>query len=500
MTTLANKLSTPVPPSPYGKHRLQKSPSISSIVTESTVASTVARSCHSGSCQRGDSTFSSIAGSSPYESTSSYHESQCYESTDEHEPQPQHEQPKFLDVYHLRKELNKGTFSHVWEAINRRTFERTAVKIIDRRKLNKRDDEAVFAEVKILHSLRHPGIIRLLDFYVTPKTFYVVLELTKHGDLFDQLMIKKRFGENQTRHIITGVLESLEYFHSRNIVHRDLKPENLLLMKTKGAKYATVKVADFGFAGKTSQNQPKCLTERCGTPMYVAPEILRGKEPYDESVDMWSLGVITYFLLVGYPPFLDKDKKRLFRKILSGNFGFDDDKGWSTISEEAKDFIMGCLTVDPSERMTAREALKTDWIISKPVFNVITEEKGPESIAQQKKLPSQGPMNSMKSEELLDKVASIDVSGRKNQSQHIHSQPQVIPGSPSKEIRQDKKYLRPYFQVVATTLQPSGTDKSNNRLSRKKPIALGMDACCISPVYPIPRTKVKNSQVCEKIR
>ena len=123
-----------------------------------------------------------------------------------------------------------------------------------------------------------------------------------------------------------------------------------------------IKVADFGLAAKVER--PRSLLERCGRPTYVAPEVLRGL-PYDQSCDMWSIGVMTYFFLFlsGCPPFIDASKQRLYNRIVSGTYVFHGE-GWEKMSVDAKDFITKCLTVNPRERITAGEVLKHEWFSS----------------------------------------------------------------------------------------------------------------------------------------
>jgi len=130
------------------------------------------------------------------------------------------------------------------------------------------------------------------------------------------------------------------------------------LPKTKDDD-AHIKVADFGFARRV--HTPQSLVTRCGTPTYVAPEILKN-HPHDTAADMWSVGVILYVLLVGYPPFMEDNQRVLFRKIRYGEYEFFKED-WEEISEEAKDLIQKLLVVDPLHRLTAREALRHDWIV-----------------------------------------------------------------------------------------------------------------------------------------
>ncbi|CAM9732302.1 unnamed protein product [Chrysoparadoxa australica] len=166
------------------------------------------------------------------------------------------------------------------------------------------------------------------------------------------------------------MLDAVAYFHERNIVHRDLKPENVLL--TTEADDAVVKIADFGFAkvcaaGCSDDNTSTTgLTTQCGTPGYVAPEVLRNSaEGYNCAVDVWGMGVITYILLGGYPPFHAEKTPKLFALIKKGRFVFHD-KYWSEISAEAKDLISKMLTVDVQQRITAKQALEHPWFSLKP--------------------------------------------------------------------------------------------------------------------------------------
>jgi serine/threonine protein kinase len=170
------------------------------------------------------------------------------------------------------------------------------------------------------------------------------------------------------------LLNSIKYLHDKNIVHRDLKPENLLM--TSKEDDASVKLADFGFAVIADGFS---ITNQCGTPGYIAPEILENKA-YGKSnisssisftsliiytigkpVDMWSFGVILYILLGGYPPFHDDNQRALFRKIIKGEYQFHPDY-WNTVSEDAKDLIRGLLTVDMKKRLTVDQALAHPWL------------------------------------------------------------------------------------------------------------------------------------------
>ncbi|KAG5176968.1 hypothetical protein JKP88DRAFT_270786 [Tribonema minus] len=262
----------------------------------------------------------------------------------------------FDDLYELGPVLGKGAFSTVHLATRRSDGARYATKVVSRRKLPAIDEAALRLEAKVLLELDHPNIVRLVAWYEEKEVFYVLLELCEGGELFDRIVRKSCYTEKEARDLVTLLLDAIAYCHERDIMHRDLKPENLLLVSKSDD--ANIKVADFGFA-KVADNS-KGLHTQCGTPGYVAPEILK-RQPYGKEVDVWSVGVICYILLGGYPPFQDENQVRLFMKIKKGTFTFHP-KYWDAISTDAKDLISRMLVVDPQQRITAAQALKHPWI------------------------------------------------------------------------------------------------------------------------------------------
>eukprot|EP01038_Epipyxis_sp_PR26KG_P013634 gene13634-18295_t len=263
---------------------------------------------------------------------------------------------KFSQCYYLARELGSGAFSVVRLGVHTETGAKTAVKIVAKKKLSEEDRISLMTEIEILSALKHPHIISLIETFEEDLDFYIVTELVEGGELFDRIVSKSHYTEKEARDLIKMVLETLAYMHSVGIVHRDLKPENLLLCSENDD--SNIKVADFGFAKRIIDLSPK--ETACGTPGYVAPEILRG-DRYGAEVDVWSMGVICYVLLAGYPPFYDEDQKRLFKKIKEGRYHFHEDY-WSNTSPEAIDMIQKMLCVDQSKRWTAEQLLKHPWI------------------------------------------------------------------------------------------------------------------------------------------
>lgn len=263
---------------------------------------------------------------------------------------------KFNQCYMLARELGSGAFSVVKLGVHLETGHKSAVKVVSKRKLSEEDYASLLTEIEILSSLNHPHIIKLYETFDEGSDFYIVTELVEGGELFDRIVSKAHYTEKEARDLFKIFLETLAYMHKEGIVHRDLKPENLLLCSEFDD--SDIKIADFGFAKRVSELSPK--ETACGTPGYVAPEILRG-DKYGCEVDIWSMGVICYVLLAGYPPFYDEDQKRLFKKIKEGRYHFHEDY-WSNTSPEAIDLIQNMLCVDQEKRWTAAQLLQHPWI------------------------------------------------------------------------------------------------------------------------------------------
>merc|ERR1711865_378054 len=176
------------------------------------------------------------------------------------------------------------------------------------------------------------------------------------GELYDRIIMKESYNENEARNVSETLIAALGYCHSRRVAHRDLKPANLLM--TDPEDDASIKIADFGFAKRV--RKPKPLSTKCGTPQYVAPEVLAGKL-YDTQADMWSIGIIIFTLLAGHPPFENDNLKALVKLIKKGEFEFEPHL-WEHHSAQSKEFIRNMLQVDPDKRFDARKALMSDWI------------------------------------------------------------------------------------------------------------------------------------------
>jgi len=250
--------------------------------------------------------------------------------------------------------LGTGNFSQVKIGIAKHSGEKVAVKIVNKKQV-KHKPEMLTNEVEILLKIDHPNVIKLLDLFDTPETLYLVMELASGGELFDRIVERESYSEADAREVMWQLLCAIEYIHSQDIVHRDLKPENLLLEAEETD--TKIKLTDFGLS-RIFDNE-FMLSTACGTPGYVAPEILSAVN-YGPPVDMWSAGVIMYILLCGYPPFYNENDAILFESILSANYHFHTPY-WDHISKPAKDLIRKLLVVEPAGRLTAKQAKETEW-------------------------------------------------------------------------------------------------------------------------------------------
>ncbi|XP_024085554.1 calcium/calmodulin-dependent protein kinase type II alpha chain isoform X24 [Cimex lectularius] len=264
---------------------------------------------------------------------------------------------RFSDNYDLKEELGKGAFSVVRRCVQKCTGCEFAAKIINTKKLSARDFQKLEREARICRKLQHPNIVRLHDSIQEENFHYLVFDLVTGGELFEDIVAREFYSEADASHCIQQILESVNHCHQNGVVHRDLKPENLLLASK--AKGAAVKLADFGLAIEVTGEQ-QAWFGFAGTPGYLSPEVLK-KEPYGKPVDIWACGVILYILLVGYPPFWDEDQHRLYGQIKAGAYDYPSPE-WDTVTPDAKNLINQMLTVNPTKRITASEALKHPWI------------------------------------------------------------------------------------------------------------------------------------------
>jgi len=263
---------------------------------------------------------------------------------------------KLAAHYVILNKLGRGNFAVVRKVQRKSDGKFFAAKIITKKAMKPRDLKLLGEEVNILKKLAHPNINRLIETFDTKHHLYIVLELLQGENLFENIIKQRKYTEHDAANVVKQVARACEYMHPRGVIHRDLKPENLVYLDKEKDHIC---VTDFGLS-KSVANEGDLMKTACGTPAFVAPEILR-QEKYDSQVDMWSLGVILYTMLCGYPPFVEKNLPSLYKVIKRGQVKFDKPY-WDNISEEAKSCVLGLLTVDASKRLTPVQLQKHVWL------------------------------------------------------------------------------------------------------------------------------------------
>jgi len=244
----------------------------------------------------------------------------------------------------------------VKECTHKVTGQKYAIKIIDRQAMGDTNEVALQREIAIMQKVNHPNVIALRSVFEDKKHVYLVMELVTGGELFDKIVERGNYSEADAADLTRVIVEGIGYLHSLGIAHRDLKPENLLLRNKNTA--TEVKIADFGLSRMI--NEQAMMKTACGTPTYVAPEVLTNTG-YVPGVDMWSIGVIAYILLCGFPPFYGDTIPEMFEQIMAGKFDYPNEY-WGNISKNAKDLISQLLVVDTKKRLTAEQALLHPWL------------------------------------------------------------------------------------------------------------------------------------------
>jgi len=268
-------------------------------------------------------------------------------------PEYQHISPSVMPMFIKGKTLGQGASCKVVQMTRKSDKAEFAVKIM------KRDDKwnpILFRqEYELLTQLNHPNILGYEDCYMDPTNFYICTSLCKGGELFDKIKAMKRFREDEAAQMMKTIISAIAHCHALNIVHRDLKPENIVY-RTKQQKELVI--IDFGDAKIIDVN--KTYEDFVGTAFYLAPECVRNRQGWElKKSDMWTLGVITYLLLTGRPPFYGRDNQEILRKIIKAKITWPKK---CRLSNAAKDFVLGLIKKDTKDRMSAKDCLKHPWL------------------------------------------------------------------------------------------------------------------------------------------
>jgi calcium-dependent protein kinase len=264
-------------------------------------------------------------------------------------------------TYKILEKLGEGTFGKVYKTLHIPSNQYRAMKLVRKENVKFQDDDRLFLkEIEVLSKLDHPSIIKVYEYFIDKKFYYVVTELALGGELYDQIAKIQYYNESDAACIMQQLFSGVYYLHSNNIMHRDLKPENMML-ETNVKGDLTIKLIDFGAANFYSSDEKEGkLTLKVGTPYYIAPEVI--KKNYDNKCDLWSCGVIMYILLCGYPPFDGDDDQDIMNNVVKCEYTFDSQE-WMGVSTDAKNMIKKLLIKDPKKRINAEQALKEPWIV-----------------------------------------------------------------------------------------------------------------------------------------
>ena len=263
------------------------------------------------------------------------------------------------DLYDIQEKIGEGKYASVYKAKHKASKRIVAIKILEKENISSNEFNMIKNEIDILKICQHPNIVKLYDVFEDIERIHIIMELINGPDLFCYLE-KKDFdiNESEANKIINKLSSAIYYLNVFGIVHRDIKPENILL--TDNSNNYDIKLIDFGLGIILGPDEKS--EQPFGTVSYVSPEVLCGYD-YDKSVDIWSMGILSYLLLVGRLPFdhPEDDENEIARQTINDPVPFTEKK-WNKISCEAKDFVNQCLKKDPLERINITEILKHDWI------------------------------------------------------------------------------------------------------------------------------------------
>ncbi|KAL4925881.1 aurora family serine/threonine-protein kinase [Aspergillus undulatus] len=258
-----------------------------------------------------------------------------------------------LGMFEIGKPLGKGKFGRVYLAKERSSGFVCALKVLHKSELQQGGvQKQVRREIEIQSNLRHPNVLRLFGHFQDSKRIFLILEFAGRGELYKHLRKEHRFPEWKAAHYIAQMASALKYLHKKHVMHRDIKPENILV-----GIHGEIKISDFGWSVHAPNNRRQTM---CGTLDYLPPEMLNSNPQgnfYNEKVDLWSLGVLTYEFLVGEAPFEDTPVMTT-KRIQRGDMQVP-----SFVSPEARDLIKRLLVLDPEKRISLDEIQKHPWIL-----------------------------------------------------------------------------------------------------------------------------------------
>ena len=329
--------------------------------------------------------------------------------------------PKEITIgdYIIKKTIGSGTFSTVKLGTHRITQKKVAIKILDKNKIESRDDlERIIREMQILTEMHNPFVIKVYKIYEDKNNFLIIMEYCEGGELFNYIVKKKRLSEEEASYFFFQLINGIEYIHSKGIAHRDLKPENLLLSKNK-----ILKIIDFGLSN--FYDGTKRLQTPCGSPCYASPEMVKGKRYDGFNIDIWAIGVILFAMLCGYLPFEDdeNDTDVLFNEIIRNKIDYP-----YFLSKLSLDILQKILVSDPLQRITIDEIKNHPFYLKgEKIFRNKFEEKQNDEEVQTNK-------NGKKEKKEKEKSKEKEIKDEKKETK--------TEDNSKKEIKQENKEIK----------------------------------------------------------
>ncbi|XP_033113954.1 serine/threonine-protein kinase NIM1-like [Anneissia japonica] len=358
---------------------------------------------------------------------------------------------KRIGFYRIRGELGTGNFSQVKMGLHVLTKEKVAIKILDKTKLDQKTQRLLSREISSMEKLHHPNIIRLYEVVETLSKLHIVMEYAAGGELFTKISNEGKLSEQESRPLYAQVVAAVAHIHSKNIIHRDLKAENVFY-----AANGLAKVGDFGFSTVSKENET--LNTFCGSPPYAAPELFKDEHYIGVTVDIWAMGIMLYFMVVGVMPFRADTVAKLKKCILDGNFTIP-----PFVSKDCQSLISGILKSEPSERLTIREMMTHPWLKG---------QEFPKSIDAYHTVPAFEKENATMDElKVLKELEELGIQEDLLKGTRDHESRNSITGTYRIVLhRLQRKYIEPPIStVVVNNSNPSSGKKDEKQKQRNKP-------------------------------
>ncbi|XP_022143143.1 CBL-interacting serine/threonine-protein kinase 6-like [Momordica charantia] len=390
--------------------------------------------------------------------------------------------------YELGRLLGHGTFAKVYHARNLRTGKSVAMKVVGKEKIIKVGmTEQIKREISVMKMVKHPNIVELHEVMASKSKIYFAMELVRGGELFSKIA-KGRLREDVARVYFQQLISAIDFCHSRGVYHRDLKPENLLLDED-----GNLKVTDFGLTAFAEHlKQDGLLHTTCGTPAYVAPEVI-GKQGYDGAkADLWSCGVILYVLLAGYLPFQDDNMVAMYRKIYRGDF-----KCPPWFSPEARRLITKLLDPNPVTRIGIAKIMASSWFKKSVPKTVITKEEQEQNQMEENFTKSKQPAETLNAFHIISLSEGFDLSPlfeekKREEKEELRFATSSPASSVISKLEEVAKAVKFDVKKSECRVRLQGQEKG-----RKGKLAIAADIFAVTPSFLMVEVKKDNGDTLE---